>query len=50
MFHPEKLPSAQKRYMVEVKRTLSVLDDHLAKSSSGWLVGDKFTYADAIVC
>ena len=46
MFHHEQLPSAQKRYVDEIKRVLGVLDGHLAKSPSGWLVGDKCTYAD----
>lgn len=45
-FHPEKLPSAIERYAKETERVISVLDGVLAKSSSGWLVGDKCTYAD----
>ncbi len=32
--------------MDEMKRVVSVLDGMLAKSPSGWLVGDKCTYAD----
>ena len=49
MFHPEKLPCASKRCMLEVNRTLTVLDGHLAKSPGGYLVGDKFTWADALI-
>lgn len=32
--------------MDELKRVVGVLDGVLAKSASGWLVGDKCTYAD----
>jgi len=46
IFHPEKLPSAQKRYMDEIHRIVGVLDGVLANSKNGWLVGDKITYAD----
>ncbi|KAK3168217.1 hypothetical protein OEA41_004663 [Lepraria neglecta] len=46
LFHPEKLPSAQKRYNDEMKRVVGVLGNALAKSKSGWLVGDKCTYVD----
>jgi len=46
LFHPEKLPSAQKRYNDEIKRVVGVLDGALAESKSGWLVGDKCTYVD----
>lgn len=41
-----KPPSAQTRYMNEIKRVVGVLNGVLAKSASGWLVGDKCTYAD----
>ena len=44
--HPEPLPSAQKRYENEILRIMSVLESVLLKSTSGWLVGDKCTYAD----
>ena len=44
--HPEPLPSAQKRYENEILRIMSVLESVLSKSTSGWLVGDKCTYAD----
>ena len=46
LFHPEKLPSAQKRYANEVERVIGVLDTALANSSSDWLVGSKCTYVD----
>lgn len=32
--------------MDEIKRVVGVLDSTLSKSASGWLVGDKCTYAD----
>ncbi|EXJ74312.1 glutathione S-transferase [Cladophialophora psammophila CBS 110553] len=44
VFHPEKLPSAQERYVREVERVTSVLDGWLQKRK--FLVGDKLTYAD----
>ncbi|TVY92227.1 Glutathione S-transferase-like protein [Lachnellula willkommii] len=46
MFHHEKLLGAQERYMKEVHRVVGVLNSHLSKSTSGWLVGDRITYAD----
>lgn len=46
MFHPEKLPSAQDRYIDQTKRVVGVLDAALGQSQSGWLVGDKCTYVD----
>ena len=48
-FHPEKLPSVQKRYLNEMKRVVSVLDSHLGRAKNPehpYLVGDKCTYAD----
>lgn len=46
-FHPEKnITSAIDRYRNEVKRVNTVIDRHLAKNGTGWLVGDKITYAD----
>ena len=44
IFHSEKLPSAQSRYVAEVNRVVRVLDRVLADRN--WLVGDKCTYAD----
>ncbi|KAL9059172.1 MAG: hypothetical protein Q9206_001611 [Seirophora lacunosa] len=46
MFHPEKLPSAQDRYIDQTKRVVGVLDAALGQSKSGWLVGDRCTYVD----
>ncbi|KAJ5149097.1 glutathione S-transferase [Penicillium atrosanguineum] len=45
-FHPEKLPSATERYVNEVIRVIGVLEEGLARNGTGWLVGDKCTYAD----
>ncbi|KAI1334038.1 glutathione S-transferase [Xylariaceae sp. FL0016] len=44
--HTERLQSAVDRYFKEMERVRSVLDTHLSKSPSGWLVGDKITVAD----
>ncbi len=46
MFHPEKIPSAIERYEKEVKRVVGVIDRHLKKNGTEYLVGDKCTYAD----
>ncbi|RYP73000.1 hypothetical protein DL771_003868 [Monosporascus sp. 5C6A] len=43
-YHPEKLPSAVKRYVDEIHRVTGVLEKALEKGD--WLVGDKCTYAD----
>ena len=45
-FAPEKIPLALERYEKEVKRVLGVLDGHLKKQGTDYLVGDKCTYAD----
>ena len=45
-FHPEKLPSAIERYANEIDRVISVLELGLEASGTGWLVGDKCTFAD----
>ncbi|KAI0202744.1 glutathione S-transferase [Astrocystis sublimbata] len=44
--HSEKIPSAIERYTDEVKRIIGVMDGHLAKNGTDFLVGDKATYAD----
>ncbi|KAL2862399.1 glutathione S-transferase family protein [Aspergillus lucknowensis] len=44
-FHPEKIPSAQERYLNEVKRVTGVLEKVL--EGKEYLVGGKFSYADA---
>lgn len=46
LYHPEKVQSAVDRYSAEIKRVLTVIDSHLKKSGSQYLVGDKYTYAD----
>jgi glutathione S-transferase len=45
-FHPEKLQSAIDRYTNEIERVISVLEIGLERNGSGWLVGDKCTFAD----
>lgn len=46
MFHSEKIPSAIERYSKEVERVVSVIDRHLKKNGTEYLVGNKCTYAD----
>jgi glutathione S-transferase len=46
MYHPEKLPSAIERYGNEIKRVIGVIDEHLRRQGSEYLVGDRATYAD----
>ncbi|MCJ1249869.1 glutathione S- transferase, nitrogen catabolite repression regulator [Trapelia coarctata] len=45
-YHAEKLPSAEERYADEIRRVLGVIDAHLKKTGTEYLVGDKCTYAD----
>jgi glutathione S-transferase len=45
-FHSEKIPSAIQRYYDEVYRVIGVIDAHLKKKGSSYLVGDRVTYAD----
>lgn len=45
-FHPEKIQSAIDRYVTEIFRVLGVLDTALRRNNTGWLVGEKCTYAD----
>lgn len=45
-YAPEHIPYGVTRYTNEVRRLYSVLDKHLASSTSGYLVGDKCTIAD----
>lgn len=45
-FHAEKIPSAVERYGNEVKRVVGVIDTHLKKTGTEYLVGNKATYAD----
>jgi glutathione S-transferase len=45
-FHTEKLKSAIDRYVDEIFRVTEVLNSALEKNNTGWLVGNKLTYAD----
>lgn len=45
-YAPEKIPYGISRYQNETRRLYSVLDTHLAKSKSGFIVGDRLTIAD----
>jgi glutathione S-transferase len=48
-YAPEKIQYGIDRYQNETRRLYRVMDDHLKKSKSGYLVGDKCTIAD-IAC
>lgn len=45
-YAPEDIPYGKKRYTNETRRLYRVMDTHLEKSKSGYLVGDKATIAD----
>ncbi|KAL0465184.1 glutathione transferase [Neurospora intermedia] len=51
-YHPEPVPSAVERYVKELNRVSSVMEDHLQtqKEKYGteepWFVGNKFSYVD----
>jgi glutathione S-transferase len=45
-FHHEKIPSAIDRYVAEMLSVIGVLEVGLERNGTGWLVGDKTTYAD----
>jgi glutathione S-transferase len=45
-FHSERLPSAETRYANEIRRVVGVIDAHLKKQDTEYLVGNKCTYAD----
>jgi glutathione S-transferase len=45
-YAPEKIPYGINRYITETERLYSVLNAHLASSSSGFIVGDRLTIAD----
>lgn len=45
-YAPEKIEYGINRYQNETRRLYGVLDKHLEKSSSGYIVGDKCTIAD----
>jgi glutathione S-transferase len=44
-YAPEHIEYGVKRYTNETRRLYGVLNTHLAKSTSGYLVGDKCTIA-----
>lgn len=46
VFHPEKIPSAIERYANEVRRVIGVIELHLNKADTQYLVGDRCMYAD----
>ncbi|KAL2891870.1 Glutathione S-transferase-like protein gedE [Ceratocystis lukuohia] len=48
-YAPEKIEYGINRYMNESRRLYRVLDGHLAKSTSGFMVGDKCTIADFVM-
>ncbi|KAJ0117147.1 hypothetical protein N8I77_009008 [Diaporthe amygdali] len=45
-YAPEKIPYGISRYQNETRRLYRVLDTELAKSKSGFIVGDRLTIAD----
>jgi glutathione S-transferase len=45
-YHAEKLPSAEVRYANEITRVLGVIEAHLTKQKTEYLVGNKVSYAD----
>lgn len=45
-YAPEKIQYGINRYTNETRRLYSVLNNQLAKSTSGFLVGDRVTIAD----
>lgn len=45
-FHTEKIPSVLERYSKEILRVNGVIDLHLGKQGTEYLVGNKCTYAD----
>ncbi len=45
-YAPEKIEYGINRYLNETRRLYRTLDTHLAKSTSGFIVGDRLTIAD----
>lgn len=45
-YAPEKIQYGIDRYTNETRRLYRTMDEHLAKSTSGFLVGDRVTIAD----
>ncbi|KDN63542.1 putative glutathione S-transferase [Colletotrichum sublineola] len=48
-FASEQLPYALSRYVHETRRLYRVLDNHLAQSASGYIIGDRVTIADIAI-
>lgn len=48
-WHPERVQSAIDRYTTEIKRVTGVIDTHLTKAGTPYLVGEKVTYADIMM-
>jgi len=46
LVHPERIPSATSRYADEILRVMGVIELGLERNGTGWLVGNKSTYAD----
>jgi glutathione S-transferase len=46
LMHPEKVQSALDRYDKEIERVTGVIDYHLNKQATDYLVGNDVTYAD----
>lgn len=47
-FHEERVLSTVERYTKEVMRVTGVLGAHVKKRGTGYLVGDRVTYADLL--
>ncbi|KFY81566.1 hypothetical protein V500_11296 [Pseudogymnoascus sp. VKM F-4518 (FW-2643)] len=45
-YHAEKLPSAEARYETEIRRVLGVVELHLSRTKTDYLVGNNYSYAD----
>lgn len=48
-YHPERSQAAIDRYANEIKRVTGVIDAHLTKQGTSYLVGDRVTYADVML-
>ncbi|KAF2479481.1 glutathione S-transferase [Neohortaea acidophila] len=46
LYHQDKIDSCLDRYGNEIRRVIGVIDAHLKKTGTPYLVGDKLTYAD----
>ena len=48
LYHAEKIPSAVERYVDEIRRVSGVLERVLRDRELEFLVGGRFSYADAV--